>query len=500
MTEICEGVGIVPPEQAEETEEEVEKKPKKIRIALFFDGTLNNRTNIEAREKGTEHYLDNTEPGSSYENGRTNVAIMETHVTKAIPEGYDYFESAYRPGQGTFDLEGDSLWGFAMGAGDSGVPSRAKSGVQQAISIISGIKREIFNPEKNYIEKLTIDVFGFSRGAATARYAIFQILKAKKNLHIRLKNLGFDIEKEAVEVGFAGLYDTVLSYMASQKFKSSRNKLEQTAHQDAKKVVHLAAADEHRKDFPLHNIASSNANGGEEYFLPGVHSDIGGSYNLADEEKIKAETDEAKKQALIMLTTSESLTINKGSLAEIEADKTWLIEQGWYKAANNGRNDPATQQKTREKVKELEKQGMQKITIKDGEFTTSLFYRPRGRRMKLSFAYATLSVERTGINSGYANIPLKIMADFVKKEPKLTLDPEMHDRADAVIAKCNLGDLEKELVSYVGKKPDSKPEDWLDNETIKKYRHNQLNFSAYRAIGYAPRFSNGKRKRFIYEA
>ena len=171
--------------------------------------------------------------------------------------------------------------------------------------------------------------------------------------------------------------------------------------------------------------------GGEEYFLPGVHSDVGGSYNTADEEKIKAETDKDKKKALLMLQTDENLTINKGSLATIEADKTWLIEQGWYKAADNEKNDATNQQETREKVKELEKKGSEKITIEDGEFTTRLFYRRIGRRMR--FAYATLSVERTGINSGYANIPLKIMADFVKKEPKLTLKSEMQERADAVI-------------------------------------------------------------------
>lgn len=498
MTQCLEGICIPAQEQAEEEKEEVKKKPKKIRIALFFDGTLNNRTNIQAREKNTEHYLDNTEPGSSYENGRTNIAVMETHMTNEIPDGYDYFESAYRPGQGTFDLEGDSTWGFAMGAGKSGVPSRAKSGVQQAISVISGIDVKVFNPDKHFIEKLTIDVFGFSRGAATARYAIFQVLKAKNNLHVRLKKFGFDIKKEAIEVGFAGLYDTVLSYMASQKFKSSRNKLEQTAHKHAKKVVHLASADEHRKDFPLHNIQSSKGNGGEEYYLPGVHSDVGGSYNAADEEKIKAETDEDKKKALLMLNTAEDMTINKGSLEKIEEDKAWLIDQGWYKAANNGKNHATNQQETREKVKELEKKGQEKITIKDGEFTTRLFYRRRGGRVRLS--YATLSVERTGINSGYANIPLKIMADFVKKEPKLTIKAEMQERADAVIKICDLGGLEKEITSYVAKKPDSKPEDWLNCEKLKTYRHKQLNFSAFRAIGYAPRFSGGKRKRFIYDA
>jgi len=498
MTELCEGVCIPVVEQEEKKQEEVKRKPKKIRIALFFDGTLNNRTNIEAREKNSQHYLDNTKPGDSFENGRTNIAIMETHMTKAIPSGYDYFECIYTPGQGTFDLEGDSTWGFAMGAGDSGVPSRAKLGVQKVLSAISKIKSETFSSETNFFEKITIDVFGFSRGSATARYAIYLLLKDKNNLTARLQTLGYEVEEKAVEVGFAGLYDTVLSYMASQKFKSSRNKLEQTAHKYANKVVHLASADEHRKDFPIHNISSSKDKGGEEYYLPGVHSDIGGSYNLADEEKITAETDEAKKLKLLMLTNEEDMTINRGSLKKIEADKAWLIEQGWYKTANTNKSMAQSQQETRDKVKVLEDKGYQKIEITDGEFTTRLFY--KHNRFGLKFFYGTLSVKRRNIFSGYANIPLKIMADFVNKETQLVIEPKMEKRANTVIKLCNLTELESKIITYVARKPDSKPEDWLDNHEVQQYRHQQLNFSAYRAIGYAPRFSNGKRKRFIYDA
>jgi hypothetical protein len=498
MTEICEGVAVLPAEKAETKKEKKEKQPKKIRITLFFDGTLNNRTNIEAREDNSQHYLDNTEPSSSYENGRTNVAIMETHMTTDIPAGYDYFESVYTPGQGTFDLEGDSLWGYAMGAGESGVKGRAKLGIQQALSVVSGIDSGSFDPNKHFIEKLTLDVFGFSRGAATARYAIYLLLKDKNNFCVRLKKLGFDIEEEAVEVGFAGLYDTVLSYMASQKFKSSRNKLEQTAHKYANKVVHLASADEHRKDFPLHDISCSKSKGGEEYYLPGVHSDVGGSYNKADENKVSAETDNIKKRALLMVMNEEDMTINRGSLEKIETDKAWLIDQGWYKPANTSKTHIQNQQETKEQIKQLERRGHQRIKIEDGEFIIRLFY--RRLRNELIFTYATLSVKRSDIYSGYANIPLKIMADFVKKEPKLTIKPKMKKRADAVIDICSLTDLESKIVSYVAGKPDSKAEDWLDSPEIKKYRNKQLNFSAFRAIGYAPRFSGGKRKRFIYDA
>jgi hypothetical protein len=46
-----------------------------------------------------------------------------------------------------------------------------------------------------------------------------------------------------------------------------------------RKVVHLAAANEHRVNFSLTDTASSlDAGKGYELVLPGVHSNIGGSY------------------------------------------------------------------------------------------------------------------------------------------------------------------------------------------------------------------------------
>ncbi|PKG41036.1 hypothetical protein CXF74_00015, partial [Psychromonas sp. Urea-02u-13] len=87
----------------------------------------------------------------------------------------------------------DSFWGYSMAIMDSGVPSRAQMGVQKALSTITGLGLKEFNPDKNYIEKITIDVFGFSRGAATARYAIYLLLKDKKCLYKRLQNQGYEI-------------------------------------------------------------------------------------------------------------------------------------------------------------------------------------------------------------------------------------------------------------------------------------------------------------------
>uniref|UniRef100_UPI000CA746EE phospholipase effector Tle1 domain-containing protein n=1 Tax=Psychromonas sp. Urea-02u-13 TaxID=2058326 RepID=UPI000CA746EE len=316
-------------------------------------------------------------------------------------------------------------------------------------------------------------------------------------------------DENAVEVGFAGLYDTVLSYMASQLFKSANNKLQQTAHKYANKVLHLAAAEEHRKDFPLHNIKASKSKGGEEYYLPGVHSDVGGSYNKADEGKIKKETDPAKKEALLVFRNKEELTINQGQLWEMEADKQWLDTQGWYKGKKDNRTVSMIKSDAKATIKELEKKRKFKLELRDGDFTINLYFHPRQSNSydpSVYFAYATLSVSRVDIHSAFSSIPLKVMADYVKNEPKLMIKKELEDRANSVIDVSNLGDLEKKVLGYIGKKPaNSKAEDWIGegeelNNFLKNYRNKHLNFSASKGPGYAPKIEDGKRTRFIYDA
>lgn len=525
MTELIEGVAIAPPEQAEETEEEKEKKPKKIRIALFFDGTLNNRLNIEAREKVSEAYTKKTgflgffarDPNSnSYDNGRTNINIMQQAIGENFkPESIDYFATHYIEGQGSFNLKEDSTLGYAAGAGGSGVRSRANLGVDHAYNSISEL--EGFDKKQHYIEELTFDVFGFSRGAATARYAIFLLLKSKNNMFKRLKNAKYDIKEEAITVGFAGLYDTVLSYLGSQRMKLEIDFCEQKSHIHAKKVLHLASAEEHRKDFPLSDISGSTAKGtGKEYFLPGVHSDVGGSYNMADEEKIRAESDPEKQRKLMMVPRSETkLTIYEGDLVEIEHDKANLIKQGWFKGTPC--NMATIEQQAKQTIETAAKQRKREVVLPiDGEFTiTLMFSRPRehgkrglaSRRASQSpyrFRGAALTITRKNINTGYSNIPLKIMAKHAKEDAKLSFMPKMLKRADTVIDIVDLGTLEGKINAYIGSKAKgSAAKDWLEgshNEDIIPYRHDHLNFSAKCELGYAPDIVEGKRLRYVFDA
>ena len=66
---------------------------------MFFDGTNNNRDNIEEREKNSDIYKKyrKADGSGSYDNGRTNIAIMEPYVStkKADYAGdYDFVSSS----------------------------------------------------------------------------------------------------------------------------------------------------------------------------------------------------------------------------------------------------------------------------------------------------------------------------------------------------------------------------------------------------------------------
>lgn len=510
MTDVNEGVSTPHDDEEPKQNPEKNKKGLKIRLALFFDGTLNNRNNINVRElagdshdtQGGIHLPPNTEKRfkivdgkvkellsypetyekfrdpsgpNSYDNGRTNVNLMEAQVPNKA-DGYHHYIKVYVEGQGTFDDKKDSLAGYSMGGLSSGVPARAKLGIIRALDLIQdALDKKL--PEDNYIQELTIDVFGFSRGAATARQSIHQMLKSTiQPMYKRLRGLGYhDTAKSAVKVCVAGLYDTVLSFWLGQ-YLHTEWLLDMQAVTEAEHVLHLAAADEHRRDFPVTNIDSAKTKNGEEYFLPGVHSDVGGSYNMAlDLEKQKDLPEEHKEY---MRTTAErDRIINRGHPNILEQDRANLIAQGWYEE--------------------------HEIKVK-----TILHGAPGVRGQPPTQPLAELVVSRSGIRSAYSNIPLKIMAEFAQKHGVNFL-PELIKVANRILRdEKDLLALEEKIRAYInparGKATDpaarSKPEDWLNDESIKSIRHRHFNFSSKVGAGYSPRIVNGIRTRYIVHA
>ncbi|MCJ7932867.1 MAG: DUF2235 domain-containing protein [Chryseobacterium sp.] len=305
-----------------------------ITIGIFFDGTLNNKTNTTARKENNEAYKKHggkPSDNNSYNNDWSNVARMW--------DNYDKNFGIYIEGIGTEDSKGDATLGYAFGTGETGIRGKVRKGCEEIVKKVKNIKS---SKKADKIAVLTFDVFGFSRGAAAARNFVHEIGKAKykANTHTasnegmsvtsysdddgksvsseelpKWGHLGLKLEEagitvDVLKVRFLGIYDTVSSY---SKYLSPvpnfSNDVEELSLNDigkAQTVIHFIAENEHRENFDLTQVHI-----GTEKTFPGVHCDVGGAYENGTEIWEEVETS---------WTTSSKLV----------ALKEQLVSEGWY--------------------------------------------------------------------------------------------------------------------------------------------------------------------------
>lgn len=221
------------------TSKDEEKQDElRLTFGIFIDGTLNNKDNTDMRNKhsrgiGKDGKIDyskgngelETEDSKEYKKiknkGRIEDLLSKKDKTpaeqaefKAIPERDKYLVASYRvplnefgldrmgtdnsysndytnvarmwqcceqkkyaiyvPGMGTDNLMRDSQDGFAFGSGQTGIRARVRNACEQ---IADKVSEEIkSNPKKEIkLTQITLDVFGFSRGAATARNLVYEV-------------------------------------------------------------------------------------------------------------------------------------------------------------------------------------------------------------------------------------------------------------------------------------------------------------------------------------
>ncbi|HEX8658103.1 MAG TPA: DUF2235 domain-containing protein [Hymenobacter sp.] len=280
-----------------------------VTVAIFFDGTKNNRNNTAQRHMAEHNkknpkapiyeedgvrwsgsYDKEAKADNSFANGYSNVSILEALNLKRKTTKKEI--SLYIEGIGTLDDDDDTTRGAAFGSGDTGIVAKVNRGVGQ----LAGVLTEILSIDKDtFVEQITIDVFGFSRGAAAARHFV-SLLQDKRPLAVRL-----GAPRAKVIIKFVGVFDTVSSYGVGLSFGSSVSELGLALGGVPQKVVHLTAGDECRENFSLTNITSSLGSG-YELTLPGVHSDVGGGYGEVEDE---------------------TRTFGPG-------DRARLLAQGWY--------------------------------------------------------------------------------------------------------------------------------------------------------------------------
>jgi len=240
-------------------------------VNVFFDGTLNNYFNVNAEQKLSGE--------GSYENALSNVSEMFLGLKKERTNMAVYVE-----GIGTTQNKPDNPRGYALGMGETGVKDRVLGAFAQVVEKVKDVR----GPKK-LPAILDINVFGFSRGAAAARYFVHLVNTEPKRFHLQP---GWD--KVMFRIHFVGLFDTVASYGVDHSNDVGELHLN-FGPRYAHKVFHLVAADEYRLNFPLTTIASasnhhvSTPEGGHpmgyELRIPGAHADVGGGYHPVEPEK-----------------------------------------------------------------------------------------------------------------------------------------------------------------------------------------------------------------------
>ncbi|MHA7059419.1 T6SS phospholipase effector Tle1-like catalytic domain-containing protein [Aquimarina sp. M1] len=358
-----------------EYEELTPEESVNVTAAIFFDGTANNRENTNIRleyekmKRGEPHnaelvrkYRDiwwgtpwSPNKTGSYDNDHSNISRIEPAYEAVDEEKVKKF-SIYIEGIGTENEGSDSKTGMGLGTGSTGVRAKVKKGCEQ-------VAIKIERTGEKDINVLTIETYGFSRGAAAARNFIHEITQRKGQFKKRVGRggkvywkvdhgaLGEFLEEKGINVKmvvihFTGLFDTVASLGLSHGNNTTQLKL--NAVKKSQNTLQLAAADEHRSNFRLTDIRSTG-NRGIEKFLPGVHSDIGGGYVDNSDEEVR-------------------LDYTVTNLNDLERERQLLIDQGWFQP--------------------------NEITISD--------------------FWGTLTGDRKGLSNKYSYIPLQIMAKFSK--------------------------------------------------------------------------------------
>lgn len=290
-----------------------------VTVGLFFDGTWNNAYNVtDFRDAdGAEH------DGASYAGSYTNVRRMwDLHFTPSnnVPNSCGdpdlAYERRYIEGIGTSRGSADSSRGGATAGGDTGIATQLRRGAQELQAAVSEYGR--FDD----LRELTVNCFGFSRGAATAR--VFCNMLADSGI----PNL---------KIGFLGLFDTVgsvgipgnnvqreLGDELMTFYCSTAGALNPYCHfreegpvydlnikpTTAETVFNIVAGDEFRVMYPSASVLPSH---GTEVWMPGAHGDIGG-----------AEAD--------------------GMVTETYMDlPRFLVQRGWFDEARREIARPATQ-------------------------------------------------------------------------------------------------------------------------------------------------------------
>ncbi|XDF79328.1 DUF2235 domain-containing protein [Aliivibrio fischeri] len=254
---------------------------QEIRFGVFFDGTGNNSFNADFGAMCEEEKFISDETQNiceelfeiseknrgSYDNSITNIGRLSEFYYSDEESVF----SIYMEGVGTKALEKDERFpDMGLGIGDRGVVAITHKAIGRVVDEMDSLN------DNNLMFNIVFDIFGFSRGAATARHFANEIHKKMDGLVYEKLQLN---SSSKVNINFIGLYDTVAAIGCIKDLLDTTDENNHGINlylpkDIANKVVHFTAHHECRDNFALNSVAPEH----QEIALLGVHSDIGGGY------------------------------------------------------------------------------------------------------------------------------------------------------------------------------------------------------------------------------
>ncbi|ATG48884.1 rhs element Vgr protein [Celeribacter ethanolicus] len=303
-----------------------------LEIGVFFDGTGNNAANV----RGPSSRI-----SDSYNSSLTNVRLLydlyewEKRYWPRNSCGYAVKRHRlYKQGIGT--TAGESDWwpsnkvGAAIGMGPTGVESRVFEACLEVGKIINELSPGIEPTE------VILDVFGFSRGAAAARYFVncfrqgfieYDALDYSLLFGVHMdRNRAHLPEGRKVRIRFVGVFDTVAAVgLGTNDDNGPVNVHMSTAQADG--IMHLTAENEYRENFRLNH---NTPGGGPFKTCTGAHSDVGGGYAGTGSEAL---VEKAKTKTFYTRADAEAARARDMALAASQRDSiaSFYVDEGWIK-------------------------------------------------------------------------------------------------------------------------------------------------------------------------
>lgn len=310
-----------------------------LRFGVFFDGTANNTYSAQWGKRQLEGYYhqwqvlrnlegsrpvkdwqassyrypnqddfywfwqDDQKVASSAANELTNIQkLYERYISDEFNQDQTvFYHSEYITGIGTGNSTkvakaDESIISQALGTGKYGIEAKVVTAIEQLAGQLKPIAIALSPRKVDGINKVELDVFGFSRGAAAARHFINVALDGEQGEFVSkfveacqqsdlILQTGFDWDSnDHCEITFAGLFDTVAAIADFTQFDVSPHNqdngnvrlwLEPTR---VRHAVHLTASPktEYRYNFSSNKLNS--APNFHEIMVYGAHSDVGGGY------------------------------------------------------------------------------------------------------------------------------------------------------------------------------------------------------------------------------